>query len=206
MGHGVSLVLHADIGKHFGYAHLDFLLVFPSGSFQHEQQVLVHRTVMQQLEVLEYDAHFLPKRRYVLASELQQVASKYLSLVGLVLIQVQLAVGGLEQRAFARAYFADDIYELAFVNVEVDVAENHRVLLVYVYVLVLNQHFFYSIIIVVFALFSDFYYLASLLFSILRFLSHSGSCLFCSSPATSSMRSPFSVSITMRWYSRSEAS
>jgi hypothetical protein len=55
MWHLVALVAQAHFLQHVLHALVHAFAVGPSGGFQHEEQVVVHRTVREQLEVLEHD-------------------------------------------------------------------------------------------------------------------------------------------------------
>ena len=91
---------------------------------------------MEQLEVLEDDAHLLAQGGNLLVAYLREVASEHYSLVGLVVVDIDLAIHRLQERTLARAHLSDDIDELAFAGVEVDVLKHEGVGLVNLYVLV----------------------------------------------------------------------
>ena len=92
---------------------------------------------MEQLEVLEDDAHFLSQGWNVLAADGLQVSAQDFCLVGLALHEVELAVEGFQERALSWAHLTDEIGELAFVYMEVDALEYAFLSLVYADVLII---------------------------------------------------------------------
>ena len=134
--HLVALVEHAHVGEHFVDALVDGLFVAPTRSPEHEAQVLIDRVVVQELEVLEDDAHLLAQGGNLLAAYLREVATEHLCLVGLVFVDVYLAIHRLQERALSRAHLSDDVDELTLAGVEVDVLEDEGIGLVNLYVFV----------------------------------------------------------------------
>ena len=191
MGHLVLLVSHPHHLQYLVDAFLNLLLVLPSCGFQYETQVLCHRPIVQQLEVLEDDTHLLPQCRNLPPSYVHDVAVEYHCL--LTALDVQFTIGSLQERALSRAHLTDDVDELAFLHVEVNIVQHTYILLENPYFLVFYQHSHSCLGK------DDVYSISPLLLATRRFLSHSGSCLFASSRAMSSMRMPLSVSNTSIW-------
>ena len=101
MRHLVDFLNHAHLVEHLFDAFVSILLVFPSGGLEHELEVLAHGAVVEQLEVLEDDAHFLSQGWNVLAADGLQVSAQDFCLVGLALHEVELAVEGFQERALS---------------------------------------------------------------------------------------------------------
>ena len=170
------------------YALLYSVLVFPFCGFQHKLKVLLHRAVVQQLEVLEDYSHLAAQCRHVLSLQFEHVSSQHLCLLSLVGIEVEFCIHGLQQRTLSRAYLTYYIYELTLVSLEVGFVEHESVALIDIY---FREFYKHSVCVVVFQI---------------NLFAHShqcffqpGLCLSASSAAISSMRSPLDVSSTMRW-------
>ena len=139
VGHTVGFVGHAHHAQHVVDAPAGVVALLPSRGLQHKLEVLAHSAVGQQLEVLEHDAHLPSQGRHMLALQCQQVAIEHSGIVGLV--DIQLLVDGLQQRTLARPYPADDVDELALVDLQVDVGKHTRAVeLTDVGILVIEEH------------------------------------------------------------------
>ena len=53
---------------------------------------------------------------------------------------VEFAIHGFQQRTFARAYFADNVHKIAFIDLQIDIFKHDVVVLHDIYFLVVYQH------------------------------------------------------------------
>ena len=141
MGHLVELVEHAHLFQYGLYALSALLAALPAGGLQHKFQIAAHGAVVEQLEVLEDNAHLLAKGRHVLALDVAYVHTQHFGFLRVVM--VQLTVDGFQKRALAGSYLAYDIHEVAFFHLEGDIRQNGLVLLVHIDILVVYQHVLY---------------------------------------------------------------
>ena len=138
-GHTVALVGHIHSLQHLCDTLADAVVLLPARGFQHELEVLVHRTVGQQLEVLEHHTHLPSEGRNLLLTDGQQVVTQHRCLVSLV--HLQLTVERTHQRGLTGTHTADKIDELSFVHLEVHVLQHtDAVSLVDIRVLITDQH------------------------------------------------------------------
>ena len=191
MRHLVFLFRHPHHLQHLVDAFLNLFLVLPSRGFQYETEVLGYCPVVQQLEILEDDTHLLSQGRDLPPSYVHDVAVEHHCLFAA--LNVQFAVGGLEEGALSRSHLTDDVDELTFLHMEVNIVQHTYILLENPYFLIFYQHSHSCLGK------DDVYSISPLLLATRRFLSHSGSCRLASSRAMSSMRMPLSVSNTSIW-------
>ena len=97
----VFLVKKPHLVKHLVNALVYVFFLLPSCRLEYELEVAVDVAVVEQLEILEDDAHLSSQRRNVLTLYGGEVASEHLCLTHLVGIEVQLTVEGLEQRTLS---------------------------------------------------------------------------------------------------------
>ena len=113
------------------------LLLLPACSPQHEVEVLLYRLVVEQLEVLEHDAQFAPQRRNVLVFEVAQVEVEN---AGFAFAHGDFAVECLQQGALAAAHFSDDVDEVVFAHLKVDLRNDRGVVVAQCHVFQFNEH------------------------------------------------------------------
>jgi len=121
MRHLVALVAKAHLLQHFLHLGIHGLAVLPSGAAHHEGEVLVHRAVPQQLEILEHDADLAPQEGNLPPLQLAQVEAGH---VPFALLEGQVAVQGAHQAALAAAGAAHQINELPGANGKVHVVQH----------------------------------------------------------------------------------
>ena len=139
MGHAVSLAGHVYLCQYLIYAFVNIVFLLPARRFQHKLEVLPHRAVGQQLEVLEDDAHLSAQCRHMLPLQREQVVVEDLSLISFV--NIQLLIDGFQQRALAGTHAADDVDELSVVHLKVNVREyGCAIKLINICVAVINNH------------------------------------------------------------------
>ena len=126
-----------DEVEHFVDALPTLSLALPAGGSEYEVEVLAHGVVGQQLKVLEDDAQLLAQFGDVFSLELAQIEAQDFGAAG---AEGQFAVEGLEQGALAGAYLADDVDELAFVDVKFNVLKHGLVFLTDVCAVELYEH------------------------------------------------------------------
>ena len=137
--HLVALGLHAHLLEHLGDALLAAVALLPAGGTEDESEVVVDVAVDEELEVLEDNANATAEGRYLAAADVAHVVAEHL---GAAAVDVELAVHGLHQAGLAGAHGADEIEELAAIDLEVDILENNVFLLVDIDGLVANEHIF----------------------------------------------------------------
>ena len=118
----IALVGHIHSLQHLCDALADAVVLLPACGLQHELEVLIHRTVCQQLEVLEHDAHLPSQGGNLLLTDGQQVVTEHHCLVGLV--HLQLTVERTHQRGLTRTHTADEVDELSLIDLEVHVLQH----------------------------------------------------------------------------------
>jgi len=134
----IALVLHPDKVEYFGYAFLDFLFILPSGGTKHKLQIIVHRTIGEQLEILKNNAQLAPQLRNVLALDGCHPITEHFGLTG---SHIELAIEGFEQAGLAGAHFTHQINELPLVQLQINFAQHTEFLLMYLYIGIVNQCF-----------------------------------------------------------------
>ena len=116
MRHLVRLAFHAHIAENFFDSLADGCGVFPSCSAQHEFQVVLHTSVHQQLEILEYDSDLAPEKRNVLVPyPVQFVAADFSAPFQERIFCYDCPDYG----CFSGSDFSDDIHEITLIYIHV---------------------------------------------------------------------------------------
>ena len=121
--HLLGLVAHADFGQHLDDAAIYLLIVGPSRGLQDKTEVAIDGAVVEQLEVLKDDAHLLAKSGDATAAQSQHALAKDVGTFGVLGIDVELAVDGLQQRTLTRTDTADEVDKLTLVDLKIDILQ-----------------------------------------------------------------------------------
>ena len=136
IGQLIPFVAHPHQVQHLFYFVLNLPFALPTGSTENKFKIVVHRTVCQQLEVLEYDSQFAAQLWDVLTLNMEHVIPQYLSLAR---CNIQFTIESLEQARLARTHFTYQVHELPFVKFQIHTVQYAQLLLVYLYVRISYQ-------------------------------------------------------------------
>ena len=135
MGHLIPLGLHANLFQNLFDTELALALVVPSCGFEHEVEVVVYVAVNEELEILEYDADAFAQGRNLAPTDACEVIAQHF---GAAAVYVQLAIHGLQEARLTRTYLTDEVYELAFLNLQVDILLHDHLLLANLYIMIVD--------------------------------------------------------------------
>ncbi len=116
MGHLVGLRFHPHGLQHLADAPVGRHAVLPSGRLQHEGEVVLHRTVRQQLEILENHPQFAAQERDFFRADGGQVvpADRCGTFAGPV-----LGNHGPDDGSLAGSHLSYDVHEVAFFDLHI---------------------------------------------------------------------------------------
>ena len=133
MRHLIGFISHSHLLQHLMDMFNHHVLIFPSGSLQYKEQVILNRAVSKQLKILKNDTNLTPQIGQLLALEMGKVIFEETRFAG---SNRQFAIEGLHQCRFTTAYPTEQIHHLPRIDIKSHITEHNMLSLMHIYVFI----------------------------------------------------------------------